>query len=269
MPRFSPFTKTFLIILLALVLIGMAAGGCAPMAAPPDADVIAGGVSGHAGVDFLHWDEGLAIMIWRDFVGESASSATSESAAPGTAPMYKLSGYAVSRDGNRFDWEVRTSDGRTAQFWINGTSYDLAGGRLFIVSTKDGGAGIMQLHRDLSGVQPTFASCLAFAKNDPELARFIGELSATPVASPAAETSQSPPPQPPTPTATPIPPTATPIPPTLAPPPPPAAERIRFAPGATQATFDGYLPEGGRARYVMHVQAGQFVEMNAAAGASG
>jgi hypothetical protein len=43
-------------------------------------------------------------------------------------------------------------------------------------------------------------------------------------------------------------------------------ERILFAPGATQATIEGYLPVDGRARYVMGVAAGQFVEMNASAG---
>jgi hypothetical protein len=53
------------------------------------------------------------------------------------------------------------------------------------------------------------------------------------------------------------------------PPPAPAVERIRFAPGATQATVEGSLPAGGRAIYVMGVAAGQFIEMNATVGTIG
>ena len=49
----------------------------------------------------------------------------------------------------------------------------------------------------------------------------------------------------------------------------PTAERILFAPGATQTTVEGYLPTNGTQVYVMHVAAGQFIEMNATAGAMG
>ncbi|OQY18335.1 MAG: hypothetical protein B6I34_10890 [Anaerolineaceae bacterium 4572_32.1] len=51
--------------------------------------------------------------------------------------------------------------------------------------------------------------------------------------------------------------------------PAPAGERILFDPGATQATIEGYLPADGRAIYVMNVTAGQFIEVNAAVGATG
>lgn len=66
----------------------------------------------------------------------------------------------------------------------------------------------------------------------------------------------------PTPTTTPLPPT-----PTLAL--APAVERILFAPGATEATVEGYLPADESQVYVMHVLAGQFIEMNAAVGTMG
>jgi hypothetical protein len=75
----------------------------------------------------------------------------------------------------------------------------------------------------------------------------------------------------PRPTATPPPPapTATPLPQTHTPSPALAVERILFAPGATQAMIEGYLPDGGPARYVMGVAAGQFVEVNASVGTMG
>jgi len=46
-------------------------------------------------------------------------------------------------------------------------------------------------------------------------------------------------------------------------------ERILFAPGATQATVEGYLPANGTRVYVMGVAAGQFIEMSATIGAMG
>jgi hypothetical protein len=66
---------------------------------------------------------------------------------------------------------------------------------------------------------------------------------------------------PPTPTATLFPPTTTLV-------STPAAERILFAPGATQTTIEGYLPANDKV-YVMGVVAGQFVEIDATVGVMG
>jgi hypothetical protein len=120
------------------------------------------------------------------------------------------------------------------------------------------------LQRDLSTVPLDHDGILAFARNDPELAAFLDEIppatppAATPTPEPTATVATMP-----APTGTPLPaPTGTPL-------PAPAFERILFAPGATQATIEGYLPVDGRALYVMGVAAGQFVEMNATAGDRG
>jgi hypothetical protein len=51
--------------------------------------------------------------------------------------------------------------------------------------------------------------------------------------------------------------------------PAPAIERILFAPGATQATVEGYLPANDSKVYVMGVAAGQFIEMDATVGTTG
>lgn len=267
------FAKTFLKILYPALLFVMVFSGCASMTSPPAADVAAGGVYEQTSFEFLRWQEGLAIMIWYDFAGESGTFSTSEKTSFTAAPYFKLQGYAESQDGDRFDWEVQTSDGQTAQFWLDGKPYNLSDGGLFLVRMKDGEAEVTQLDRDLSGVQSTYDSCLAFAKNDPDLARFIATGTATRVAPPTSAPGQTTTSQTPLPTSSPTPlpptPTVTPLPPTFTPIPAPAIERIRFAPGATQATVEGYLPVDGRALYVMHVQAGQFVEMNAAVGATG
>jgi hypothetical protein len=71
----------------------------------------------------------------------------------------------------------------------------------------------------------------------------------------------TPTPAPPTATPTPLPPTptVTPLPPAPTPTPAPAVERILFAPGATHAKVEGYLPAYGTQLYVMGVAAGQFI----------
>jgi hypothetical protein len=252
--------------LLATLFVAIVSA-CAPRATPPGADVAAG-VVGQAGYEFLHWEEGPAIMIWHDFLGHSGSCSTSGSPGFTVDPIHKLQGYAESWDGHRFDWEVETNDGKTAQFWLDGTPYDLSNGTLFIVTMKNEGADVTQLDRDLSRIEPNHTSCVAFAQSDPDLARFVGDVPTTPVTSPTSAPEPTPPS---TATPTPLPPTATvtPLPPAPTPTPAPAVERILFAPGATQTTVEGYLPANGTQVYVMGVAAGQYIEVDATVGAIG
>lgn len=152
--------------LVALLLV-LAFGGCMPKSTPPGAAIV-GGKVGRAGFTFLRWEQGLKIMIWHDL----DSSLNHGSGSTGDA-VYHLSGYASSPGGRRVDWQVQTTDGKTAQFWIDGVSYDLASGALFIVMTRDGATRVEQFYRDLSGVQSDYDSCVDFARGDPDLARFI------------------------------------------------------------------------------------------------
>ena len=147
--------------------------GCASPATsmPPGADVDLGTFE-QTSYTFLRWKEGLAIMIWHDFVLDSAGNHGPRST---TDPVYRAEGYAESKDGHRLDWRAHTTDGKTAQFWIDDVPYDLADGTLFIVTIKSGDLEITQLQRDLSSVQPGHESCLAFAQSDPDLARFVSD----------------------------------------------------------------------------------------------
>jgi hypothetical protein len=256
-----------LALLVVLVTTGMAA--CGSSSAPPGANKALGSVA-QGGYLFLRWQEGLEVMIWHDLSGEG----TAASAGFATGRLYSERGAARSADGRSLAWEVQTRDGTMGEVHIGGGRYDLAAGTLFIVTTQDGPMAVRQLHRDLSAVPLDHDGILAFARNDPDLAAFLDEIppatppTATPTATltatptPAATSARSATPRLPVPTATPFPPTPT-------SPPSPAVERILFAPGATQATIEGYLPVDGRALYVMDVAAGQFVEMNAAVGTMG
>jgi hypothetical protein len=155
---------------LVAVLLGLAFSGCMPKSTPPGAAIV-GGKVGRGGFTFLRWEQGLEIMIWHDL--DSSSNHGSGSTRD---PIYRLSGYASSSDGRRVDWQAQTMDGRTAQFWIDGVSYDLASGALFIVMTRDGATRIKQFYRELSAVQSDYDSCVDFARGDPDLARLIDGL---------------------------------------------------------------------------------------------
>jgi hypothetical protein len=108
-------------------------------------------------------------MIWHDFVGTSAVISTDERELTPDNALYSVRGYAESRQGRRFDWEVRTRDGETAEFWIDGKRYDLADGSLFLITGGTYGTEVTQLARDLSDVRPNFESCVTFASDDPDL----------------------------------------------------------------------------------------------------
>jgi hypothetical protein len=252
---------------LLVVLIATAVVACGGRSTPPGASKTLGSAE-QGGYLFLRWQEGLEMMIWHDLTGEGTASSVGFVAGP----FYIERGAAHAADGRSLAWEVQTRDGRAGEAQIGGDRYDLAAGTLFLVTTQGGTTEVRQLSRDLSAVPLDHDGILAFAWTDPDLAAFLNQI---PPATPPSVTSAPPPAATPTvtpnPTATlrPAAPTATPPPPTHTPRPGPAVERIRFAPGATQATIEGYLPAGGRARYVMGVAEGQFVELNATIGTTG
>lgn len=113
------------------------------------------------------------------------------------------------------------------------------------------------------------------------LAACMPVLTATPASLPTAAPTATSSPTPLVPSATPTPdPTPTPVPPTATPTSPPptsthtpllttAVDRILFAPGATQATVEGVLLANATQRYMMHVEADQYVAIDAAVGTTG
>lgn len=258
-------------LLLVVVLAG-AAAACSGGAAPPGASKALGSfVKG--GYLFLRWPEGLEVMIVHDLAGEG----TAHSSGFVAGPLSIERGSARVDGGRSLSWEVQTRDGTRGEAHIGTNRYDLAAGNLFLVTTRGGATVVRQLSRDLSAVALDHDGIIAFAGLDPDLVAFLDAIPpvAPPVVTPLPPTAiptasliaTAVPTSSPAPAATPLPHTATSPSPTSTPQPAPAVERILFAPGGTQATIEGYLPDGGRARYVMGVAAGQFMEMNATAGA--
>ncbi|HUV88906.1 MAG TPA: hypothetical protein VMY80_04575, partial [Anaerolineae bacterium] len=182
MQRKSDVVTLWLRRLFALLAVIVAFSGCAPSSTPPGPDV-AGGKVEQGGFTFMRWKEGLAIMIWHNL-----ESSTHHGSGSTTDPVYRLQGDAESQDGRHVDWRLETTDGKTAQFWIDNTPYDLSSGTLFIITTKNERTEVRQLQRDLSGVQTNYESCIAFARSDPDLASFISDpAGAEPTTSPPGQ----------------------------------------------------------------------------------
>jgi hypothetical protein len=133
-------------------------------------------IIGDSSYTFLHWKEGLRVMMWFDLADEVQGEASGSTGDP----VHKVEGYASASDGRRVDWRLETADGQTATFSIDGEPYDLSQGPLFLVRTKGGDVRVEQLERDLTALRPTNESCEAFAKVDPDVTRFVYEARGVP-----------------------------------------------------------------------------------------
>jgi hypothetical protein len=76
-------------------------------------------------------------------------------------------------------WEWVTRNGKAGTLTINGTKYDTAAGRVFLISTRGGQVDVRQIFRDLSGLEADRTSFLALADGDSEVARFVAAASET------------------------------------------------------------------------------------------
>ncbi len=164
----SKVTSRLASLALLAILIVAATAACAYSSTPPGANKYLGSFE-QGGYLFLRWQEGLEVMIWHDITG----SAEAHGAGSTEDPVYVVRGSARSADGRSFEWELQTTDGKTGQVRIGGTSYDLAAGSLFIVTTSRGTTDVRQLDRDLSGVPSDHDGILAFAEKDPDLASLM------------------------------------------------------------------------------------------------
>jgi hypothetical protein len=159
--------KGILLVGLAFILAG-AVAACAGRSTPPGANKYLGTFE-QGGYLVLRWEEGLEVMIWHDMTG----SMMAHSAGSTQDPTYVEQGSARSADGRSLAWELRTTDGRRGELQIGGATYEVAGGSVFLVTTRGGKTEVRQLDRDLSTVPLDHEAILAFAESDPDLAAFI------------------------------------------------------------------------------------------------
>lgn len=164
---------SFWIVSLWTILFAM--GACASKATPPGADVIFGSLTAPQGFGgsytVLQWKEGLSISIIDNSQGahESSSSGSTED------PVWIGQGSIGSQNGQDVIWRVATTDGKTAQFFINEESYDLSQGTLFLIKTNLGSPQIMQPQSSHNGPCSDGESCQEILKQDPAVLQFMQE----------------------------------------------------------------------------------------------
>ena len=151
--------------LLAGVLVG-----CSPARTPPGANSIGGVVDGGS-YSYHYWEEGLAILLWQDSSygsGESCSgTASSED------PVYRLECDVSTPEGRSYSWKIHTTDGVTAEMWIEDQPIDLSKGAIFLVNIAEDGVQFEQLQRDLIGLERSNEAISALAESDPDVATFM------------------------------------------------------------------------------------------------
>ena len=117
---FVRFRISYILLLLVVGLLG----GCGTKSTPPGASSV-GGMVGEAVYSYHYWAEGLNFLIWHDlsFGAESCGGTGSTD-----DPVFRLECSAETQDDRRLEWVVHTTDGITAEMWINDNRVDLSQG---------------------------------------------------------------------------------------------------------------------------------------------
>ena len=135
--------------------------GCGSGTTPPGPSSSYGVVEGNTHFQFLLWEEGLAIMIVDTMMVKHHSNGHGST----RDPVYRQTGSAQSKAGDRYDWEIETTDGRTATLKINSVEYEIAKGAVFVIQMNDKKPMVDQLDLDVSKLSD-IADCQAFIKEN-------------------------------------------------------------------------------------------------------
>jgi hypothetical protein len=148
-------------VILLAVLIGLQRG-------------IGGGTNsvGETTVQYVSMraDRCINLLIWTDAVGSAGTSAQSAVFGSGS-----VEGFFTSADGKRMGWNWNAPREKGGDFRLNGTTYDLANGIVFLVSTRGGQVRVTQLDLDLSKVEAHKRGFEAFANSQPRVAEFVSD----------------------------------------------------------------------------------------------
>lgn len=158
--------------LLALTLFCCVTMGGCHRTTPPGPSSSFGMVEPNTHFQFLLWEEGLAIMIVDNITDDHQSSGHGST----SDPVYRQTGSAESKEGDRYDWEIETTDGRTAELKINSIDYDIAKGAVFVIQMNGKQPTVDQLDLDLSELSDV-ADCRAFIKENRDVIKLANRTS--------------------------------------------------------------------------------------------
>src|SRR5262245_27765605 len=136
----------------------------------PEDHRVVGGTSAHYGL----WGEGMAYVVWTDRTAGWGGGGGAGRAADKAHAVFR--GFQTPSDGPRveFRYEMNeTAAGREGKITINGATYDLGKGSLFLVVTKGPEPEVVQLNCDTLKLKPGKEALEELAKNDPEVTAFF------------------------------------------------------------------------------------------------
>ena len=157
-------------ILLFLAALGLAAleMGTASVRTPPGPDVAAGSING-AGYVLHRWPTGRSVFLWHDLptavMGHGIGSTREEA--------YTYAGQAGADDGPTFDWEARTTDGRTIVLRIANETWTLVEDAVFFVCAGFAGTEVRRVGRDLTEFATNHQGAVAMVSAEPAVAEFV------------------------------------------------------------------------------------------------
>lgn len=157
---------------VGLILMAILLAGCSSGSTPPGANSL-GGVGEGANYTYHYWEDGLAVLIWHDF-SQDAESCTGSGSTEDL--IYRLECTVQAQDRRRFTWQIHTSDGQTADMWIDGQPINLSKGSMFLIRADDDGLEVNQQQRDFSALAPNNETFVAMAASDADVAAFIKSL---------------------------------------------------------------------------------------------
>ncbi len=110
---------------------------------------------------------GEVCVLWTDASG--AITSKPDNSAQGVKSKVSL----VTRDGRRVEFRYNSLDGKPGQMIVDTTTYELANGNLFLVSTASDPPTVKQLSGKLTGIKIERESLKAFGREDTDVSQFF------------------------------------------------------------------------------------------------
>jgi hypothetical protein len=157
--------------LIPCILCLCAAAGCTGSKGTSPRPRVGSGsaIIGATTAQFATVDDQVVVVVWFNFKGKQDVVGSDSSSVSTTV---HAQGNCRSASGASVVWRWETSDGKSGAITINGVSYDVANGPLFLVNAKGKDVHVRQFKREL-GMPPEAEAIEGLAKDDPEVAGFV------------------------------------------------------------------------------------------------
>lgn len=117
----------------------------------------------------------LAFIVWSDIAEKDCQSSSSGggSYAGSRGVNANYQGKRIARDGRNVEWQAETGDGKSGVVTINGTTFRLEEGQIFLVTTTGEEAGVRQVEADLSNLKPMPETWDRLSRENAEIREYL------------------------------------------------------------------------------------------------